>query len=54
MSENNQTPKLKAGEAIIDVCPLCKAQFNELVETNSNVTCPNLICGKTFCIMVFE
>ncbi len=53
MSENKE-PKLKAGEAIVSMCPICKSIFNDPVETNVNHTCPNPTCGVKFCVMVFD
>jgi len=54
MSEQTKEPKLKAGEAIVDMCPICNSKFNEPVETNVNHKCPNPQCGKVFCVMVFD
>ena len=47
-------PKMKAGDEIINSCPVCNSSFQESVATNVNHKCPNPICGKTFCVMVFD
>ena len=54
MSEKSTEPKLKAGEAIIDMCPICNSKFNEPVETNLKHKCPNPTCAVVFCVMVSE
>jgi len=47
-------PKMKAGDEIINSCPVCNSSFQEPVATNVNHKCPNPICQKTFCVMVFD
>jgi len=55
MSEETQPkPKLKAGEPIIEKCPVCRAGFAEPVSTNVKHTCPNPDCQVSFNLMVFE
>ena len=54
MSEKPTEPKLKAGDPIVNMCPICNSKFNEPVETNVNHVCPNPQCKKTFCVLVFE
>jgi len=54
MSEKPTEPKMKAGEAEIDMCPFCKVKFNQKCETNVELTCPNPQCQRKFTIMVLE
>lgn len=57
MSENKESstqPTMKAGDPIIDFCPICKMGFQEKVETNKKHTCPNPECQISFCVIVYE
>ncbi len=56
MSEDQKdtNPKMKAGDAILDHCPICKMGFQEKVETNKTHTCPNPECQIKFCVIVSE
>jgi len=58
LSENenpeSNNPKLKAGEKLIGMCPICQMGFEEPVPTNIKLTCPNPQCEKTFLVMVFD
>jgi len=52
--ETPKTPKLQAGQEIIDSCPCCHAKFSEPVATNIEHTCPNPQCQVKFNVLVFE
>ncbi len=52
--QNSKPPTIQAGEEIIKKCPVCNAKFNEAVATNIKHTCPDPLCGATFCLMVYE
>lgn len=52
--EENKSPAIKAGEEIIDRCPICHVKFQESVALNIEHTCPNPQCEKKFSIMVFD
>jgi hypothetical protein len=53
MSEESTKPTLKAGEKIVEMCPICKVGFNEAMPTNVKIECPDPTCGKTFLVMVY-
>jgi len=54
MSQDPKIPEIKAGQEIIEKCPICKVKFTEPVATNIKHTCPDPNCGVNFCLMIYE
>ncbi len=53
-NNKNSDPIMKAGDAILDHCPICKMGFEEKVETNKTHQCPNPECKVKFNVIVIE
>jgi len=49
----SEQPKLKAGENIVSMCPICKVGFEDPMPTNQKMECPNPECRKEFLVMVY-